>query len=411
MDFMASHEPENATQPRNPFAPTFGAEPPLLAGRDDIFRDIADAWATGPTHPGYTALLIGRRGSGKTVALEALRTLGSDRGWLSISVAAVTSGLLNRLAHRVTEHLNRHARHLADDIVDDLAAAGIGLGSAYDPDADLSRRLANVLRALTAHLQPDGAGLLVTVDELHAGDTEELRTLGVVMQEVTRVGQLPMAFVGAGLPILEDTLLADASVTFLQRCARYEIGFLDPAAAWVALSEPVRQHGGHMAAEAVEHAVAVSQGYPFMVQLVGFHAWEAASDPASAVTLDDVVAGAATARRQIGQLVIAPMWRDLAQGSRRFLAALAEDDGPSRTSDIAARLGVSSGYASVYGHRLMKAGMVASAGKGRLDFALSAARQWIRGLDEYPLLCEILKRAGREPVGFARPSTSKDPES
>ena len=230
------------------------------------------------------------------------------------------------------------------------------------------------------------------------------------MQEVTRVGQLPMAFVGAGLPILEDTLLADASVTFLQRCARYEIGFLDPAAAWVALAEPVRQHGGHMAAEAVEHAVAVSQGYPFMVQLVGFHAWEAASDPASAVTLGDVVAGAETARRQIGQLVIGPMWRDLPQGSRRFLAALAEDDGSSQTSAIAARLGVSSGYASVYGHRLMKAGMVASAGKGRLDFALSAARQWIRGLDEYPLLCETLKRAGREPVGFARPTSNTHPE-
>ena len=383
----------------------------MLAGRDDIFRDIADAWATGPTHPGYTALLIGRRGSGKTVALEALRTLASNRGWLSISVAAVTSGLLNRLAHRVTEHLNRHARHLADDIVDDLAAAGMGLGSAYDPDADLSRRLANVLRALTAHLETDGAGVLVTVDELHAGNTEELRMLGVVMQEVTRVGQLPMAFVGAGLPILEDTLLADASVTFLQRCARYEIGFLDPAATWVALSEPVRQHGGHMAAEAVEHAVAVSQGYPFMVQLVGFHAWEAASDPASAVTLGDVVAGAETARRQVGQLVIAPMWRDLPHGSRRFLAAMAQDDGPSQASDIAARLGVSSGYASVYGHRLMKAGMVAPAGHGRLDFAFSSARQWIRGLDEYPLLCETLKRADREPVGFARPSTSKDPES
>ena len=146
------------------------------------------------------------------------------------------------------------------------------------------------------------------------------------------------------------------------------------------------------------------------MDLMAFHAWEAASDPASAVTLDDVVAGAATARRQIGQLVIAPMWRDLPQGSRRFLAALAEDDGPSRTSAIAARLGVSSGYASVYGHRLMKAGMVASADKGRLDFALSAARQWIRGLDEYPLLCETLKRAGREPVGFARPTSDTGPE-
>ena len=396
-------------RPRNPFAPTFGAEPPLLAGRDDIFRDIVDAWVTGPTHPGYTALLLGRRGSGKTVALEALRTLGSDRDWLSISVAAVTPGLLNRLAHRAAEHLNKHAQNLAEETVDDLAAAGIGLGSAYDPDADLSRRLANVLSALAAHLEADGAGLLLTVDELHAGTTDELRMLGVVMQDVTRVSHLPMAFVGAGLPILEDTLLADKNVTFLQRCARYEIGFLDPAAAWAALAEPVRERGGHMAPEAVEHAVAVSQGYPFMVQLVGFHAWEAASDPTSAVTLDDVVAGAEIARRQVGQLVIAPMWRNLSEGSRRFLAAMAQDDGPSRTSDIAARLGVSSGYASVYRHRLMKVGMLASAGNGRIDFAIGAARQWLRGLAGYPLLCETLKGAGREPVGFARPSTSKDP--
>ena len=72
-------------RPRNPFAPTFGAEPPLLAGRDDIFRDIVDAWVTGPTHPGYTALLLGRRGSGKTVALEALRTLGK-RSRLAVDI-------------------------------------------------------------------------------------------------------------------------------------------------------------------------------------------------------------------------------------------------------------------------------------------------------------------------------------
>jgi len=127
-----------------------------------------------------------------------------------------------------------------------------------------------------------------------------------------------MAFIGAGLPILEDTLLADTSVTFLQRCARYEVGFLDPPAAWSALAEPVGQRGGQMAPETVEHAVAASQGDPFMIQLVGFHASEAASDPTAEVTVQDVADGAETARRQVGQLVIAPMWRDLAEGSRRF---------------------------------------------------------------------------------------------
>ena len=390
-------------RPRNPFAPTFGAEPPLLAGRDDIFREIAEAWTTGPTHPGYTALLLGRRGSGKTVVLEALRSLARERGWLSISVAATTAGLLNRLAHRAVEHMNGRSRDLPQGTVDDLAAAGIRWGSAYDPDADLSRRLPNVLTALTAHLEATEKGLLVTVDELHAGKTDELRMLGIVIQDVTRVGQLPMAFVGAGLPVLEDTLLADTSVTFLQRCARYEMGLLNPAAAWAALAQPVRDRGGHMTPDAVEHAVAVSQGYPFMVQLVGFHAWEAAADPTSTVTVDDAVAGAETARRQVGQLVVAPLWRDLSEGSRRFLAAMAQDDDASVSADIAARLGVSKGYVSVYRRRLMKSGMVAPAGHGRLDFALSAARQWIRGLDEYPLLCETLNLADRPPVGFARP--------
>jgi len=82
---------------------------------------------------------------------------------------------------------------------------------------------------------------------------------------------------------------------------------------------------------------------------------------------------------------------------------MAFDDGVSRTADIATRLGVSSGYVGVYRRRLMKSGIVAAAGHGRLDFALEAARQWIRRLDEYPLLCETPKLSDRPPVGFARP--------
>lgn len=395
----------------NPFAPTFGTAPPLLAGRDDILMDIAEALDTGSTHPAYTTLLLGRRGSGKTVVLEALRVLGHGRGWLSISEAAATAGLHNRLAHKAAEHLNRCAGDLHTDIAKNLAAAGIALGSDYDPNADLARRLPNVLRALSVHLQSSGTGLVMTIDELHAGDADELRMLGIVVQDITRIARLPMAFIGAGLPILEDTLLTDTSVTFLQRCARYEVGSLDPPAAWAALAEPVRQRGGQMAPEAAEHAVTVSQGYPFMIQLVGFHAWRAAADPTVAVTLQDVEVGAERARRQVGQLLIGPMWRDLSDGSRRFLAAMALDDRESRTAHIAARLKVSSEYVGVYRQRLMKSGMVAPAGRGRLDFALSATREWIRGLDEYPLLCDSLKLADRPPVGFARPESNSLPES
>ena len=397
-------------RPGNPFAPTFGVEPPLLAGRDGILADITEAWEAGSTHPGYTTLLLGRRGSGKTVVLEALRKLAHARRWLTVPEAAASPGLLNRLGHKALALLNEQAHELSTDLTRTLWAAGIGLGSDYDPAANLSRRVGNVLGALAAHLQASGAGFVITIDELHAGDTDELRMLGIVVQDIARIARLPMAFVGAGLPVLENTLLADTHVTFLQRCARHEIGFLDHAATWSALSEPIREHGGRLAPNAAEHGVAVSQGYPFMVQLMGFHAWEAAADPTSVVDLDDMRTGAEEARRQVGQLVIAPMWRDLSQGSQRFLAAMALNDGPSRPADLAARLGVSSGYISVYQGRLRTAGMIAPAGNRRLDFAIGAARQWIRGLDEYPLLCETLKPAVRPPVGFARPQADSQPE-
>ena len=69
---------------RNPFSPSFGTSPPVLAGRDAIFDSVGDAHATGPTHPDYTALFIGVRGAGKTVMLNAVEDLAhhAARDWL-----------------------------------------------------------------------------------------------------------------------------------------------------------------------------------------------------------------------------------------------------------------------------------------------------------------------------------------
>ena len=52
---------ENRLGTRNPFSPSFGASPPVLAGRDAILDSVGDALSAGPTHPDYTALFIGVR--------------------------------------------------------------------------------------------------------------------------------------------------------------------------------------------------------------------------------------------------------------------------------------------------------------------------------------------------------------
>ena len=57
---------------------------------------------------------------------------------------------------------------------------------------------------------------------------------------------------------------------------------------------------------------------------------------------------------------------------------MAHDDGESRLAEVAERLGVDTSYAGVYRHRLIRAGMIVSTGRGRIDLAHHAAREWLR---------------------------------
>ena len=101
---------------RNPFSPTFGAPPPVIAGRGDMLDAFGDAFETGPTHPDFTAFLVGVRGAGKTVMLDAVQGLASSRGWMTISDDASPKGLLGRLTRasaRLMRNMERgHGRRL-----------------------------------------------------------------------------------------------------------------------------------------------------------------------------------------------------------------------------------------------------------------------------------------------------------
>ena len=367
---------------KNPFAPTFGAEPPVIAGRDDIFDAIDDALETGPTHPDYTTLFLGARGSGKTVMLDAVQDIARRKGWLAVSDDAAPAGLLGRLA--------RSAERLLEELEDEprrrvrgVTAAGFGvefepIAGSDDRGSKDAESLRIVLSALGDALADKGAGLMITLDELLSGDLDEIRQFGSVMQHVCRREGRPVAFVGAALPQFEDELGSDDAATFLQRCSRYDMERLGADATRLAISKPIKDRGTSIDPDALENAVAATSGYAFMVQLVGFHSWATASDPAPRIGLREVATGISEARRRIGRLVLAPTWKGLSQMDRRFLLAMAQDDGESRLSDVAGRLGVDTNYAGVYRHRLIRAGMIVSVGRGRIDLAHHAAREWLR---------------------------------
>jgi hypothetical protein len=63
---------------------------------------------------------------------------------------------------------------------------------------------------------------------------------------------------------------------------------------------------------------------------------------------------------------------------RAYLVAMSADDGPSRTGEVARRLNRSPQYAGVYRQRLLEAGLIVEAGRGRVAFVMPAMRDYLR---------------------------------
>lgn len=105
---------------RNPFAPGAGSRPPELAGRDDILE--AARLSCGRAVRGRSArslMLLGLRGTGKTVLLNEIGRIAEEEGLLVSKVEAPEGESLARLLHPEMRKVLRSlstieaAKHLA----------------------------------------------------------------------------------------------------------------------------------------------------------------------------------------------------------------------------------------------------------------------------------------------------------
>lgn len=238
--------------------------------------------------------------------------------------------------------------------------------------ADLRSQVA----ALTDLLAEGEAGLLITVDEVHYSQIDELREVATVVQHAFREDR-ELAFVGAGLTSAISDVLNDDVLTFLRRADRHHLGAVDPDEVARALREPIVESGREVAADALAVMVEGTRGYPFLIQLVGSQVWRVRRDSAE-VSLEDAEIGVANARRRLGSLVHAPALKAASDIDESFLLAMSRDDGPSRMADIAARLEVGKEYANIYRGRLIDADLIEPVKRGYVDFTLPYLRDYLR---------------------------------
>jgi hypothetical protein len=378
----------NPPRSRNPFKPTFGASPPLLVGRDELIQDFCDALDDGPGSPARATIYTGARGTGKTVLMNAVQDEARSRGWLVISEAA-TPGLLQRLT---AEHLPRllaeqDPRATRRRLSGFTAPGALG-GLSWDT-AELHKAIPGLRSQITdlcEILASNGAGLLITVDELHRSLLKELVQLCTVVQHAFRE-ELELTFLGAGLPATVSDLLSEGVLTFMRRAERHELGRVGDGDVATALERPIVDRGRSIEHGALEACVAAIGGYPYLIQLVGHQTWRQHPECA-VITSADASLGVEDAQRRLGSNVHGPEVKECSDVDKTFLLAMAKDDGPSRISDIVKRMGVAPDYANTYRVRLIERQLVESVGRGQLDFALPGLREYLR---EHAAIKQITK--------------------
>ena len=371
-------------RPANPFSPSFGISPPVLAGRRDVLHSF-DTVFDSIRSPSYATLLWGFRGAGKTVLLNAVEDRARTRDWEVVSAAAFRRrGLVDQISSKAAALL-ASLRSERDEAprraVTGVSIMGVGIQTERVPvpvaGAQATAGLEETLATLGDLLAERGTGLLLTIDELHVSELDEIREFGNVFQLASRRQERPIAFVGAALPELEERLLSGDASTFLQRCRRHEIGNLRPSEAATALRQPIERAGGRIENDGLTIAVEASEGRPYLVQLIGSYVWDDAEDPARGISVTEVRRAVEDAREQYGRHVHGPVWHRLSDLDKRFLASMLADHSTTAIADVGRRWGHNPRSLSTYRKRLMSAGLITSVGRGRVAFVDAAARRYV----------------------------------
>lgn len=356
----------------NPFTPAFGEEPLVMAGRHHVIGDISRALESANRRPELTTLFSGARGTGKTTLLASVAAQAERSGWVTVNVTCL-AGMLDD----IEIGLQRSAAHLVD-VASTVNVSSVGVPQMIEVKFDRQEPAATNWRWRMADLLDQlgeaGIGVLITVDEIDP-TLDEMITLAAVYQHFIREGR-KVALMMAGLPHSVSALLSDKTVSFLRRARQVELGSIPDYEIEAAFAKTVREGGRDIASADLAKAVAAIEGFPFLMQLVGYRAWD--ENPGDAmVSASDVEAGIRLARAEMETSILDATFRELSEGDIKFIEAMLEDEGSSSISVIEKRLGWSASQTGQYATRLAKAGVIGRTSRGVVAFELPFFREFM----------------------------------
>lgn len=342
-----------------------------MAGRTAILSDAQQAFENGVGDPNLASIFMGARGSGKTALLMQLSAESQKCGWISVNVTCIP-GMLEDIYEqtlRAAEQFTDNAQHPK------LTGVSIAqlVSVSWEPARQVSGNWRTRMNAILDQLAQLNIGLLITVDEVQV-DLDEMIQLAATYQHF--IGE--MRCVGlfmAGLPGNISSLLRDKSVSFLRRASLHRLGRISDVDIYEAIKRTITEGGRDISPDALQILVEKTEGFPYLMQLMGYRTWSQSDAPV--ITKEDAQVGVMLAQKDFTERVLDATYYELSQGDINFLRAMSEDTDISKTADIAARLGVSSNYVSTYKRRLIEQGIIGERGRSSVAFELPGFKAYL----------------------------------
>ena len=376
----------------NPYNPGAGVPPPELAGRDNLVEiaNVAIARAKAG-RPAKSAIMLGLRGVGKTVLLNAFEAIAEEQG-CQTALLEIDPGtpLAQQLAPQLQHILHRldRVKKAGNEVQKAFGAlrafasmfkatvGDVDFGFAVTPaTGDLSIDLTDLFVAIAEAAKKRDTAVILLVDEIQYLQKDDLSALIMALHKIAQ-RQLPLLLFGGGLPQLAK--LAGDAKSYAERLFDYPpIGPLDAAGARVALSAPAEREGVKYAKDALDYVIEQTGGYPFFLQVWGSHCWDTAQK--SPITLADAKRASETAIAALDEGIFKVRLARLTERQKAYARAMADFGAePVNSSDVANAMNLSLSQAAPIRDELIKKGMAYSPERGLIGFTVPKFDEYMR---------------------------------
>lgn len=380
----------------NPYTPGAGTKPSFLAGRDDIIKEVTE-YIDEMLEGGCSrhTIFYGVRGVGKTVLLNKMEEIASDRGIYNYHIecgehtSLIEKLLLNSQKILRSLKISEKLKSKLKEIISYFTASynfsdntfSFSVNSNANSVVDLSQDLTDLFVTLGEAVRESGDSVIFFIDEIQSAENRQLSAMIAAVHRINQLN-LPLLIIGAGLPTI--TRITGEAKSYSERLFHFiEISYLSEKNAISAIVEPALEYGVSYSDKALKKVINHTGCYPYFIQEFGYCLWGRLKEDKRFSEADVDSCYEEYIDKLDGSFYGARYNRSTKKEKEFLNAMLRCKKTPCSTAEIAKIMGKTQSSISPLRNHLINKGLIYSPSQGEVDFTVPHFDRYLKRLLNY----------------------------